>query len=91
MGNVWVGKLIGACENEVPSSSVITGLISFPQALSVLDSMPSSKQYSEFQEPLAQARQFISYPGHCLQDGNHLLALLINSLYPEVHYLDIIR
>ncbi|KAK1176492.1 hypothetical protein AOXY_G1382 [Acipenser oxyrinchus oxyrinchus] len=61
------------------------------QALSVLDSMPSSKQYSEFQEPLAQARQFISYPGHCLQDGNRLLALLINSLYPEVHYLDIIR
>ncbi|XP_061116249.1 ectopic P granules protein 5 homolog isoform X2 [Conger conger] len=61
------------------------------QALATLDSMPSSKQYSEFQEPLAQACQFIRYPGHCLLDGTRLLALLLNSLYAELHYLDIIR
>ncbi|KAG7481387.1 hypothetical protein MATL_G00066210 [Megalops atlanticus] len=61
------------------------------QALAVLDSMSSNKQYSEFQETLSQACQFIRYPGHCLQDGNRLLALLVNSLYTDLHYLDIIR
>ncbi|KAM8960937.1 ectopic P granules protein 5 homolog [Pelodytes ibericus] len=61
------------------------------QALTSLESMTSSKQYSEYQEQVSQAAQFIRYPGHCLQDGNTLLALLINSLYPEVHYLNIIR
>ncbi|CAH2296751.1 ectopic P granules 5 homolog isoform X1 [Pelobates cultripes] len=61
------------------------------QALAVLESMTSSKQYAEYQEQMSQAAQFIRYPGHCLQDGNTLLALLINSLYPEVHYLNIIR
>ncbi|OCU02726.1 hypothetical protein XELAEV_18008492mg [Xenopus laevis] len=61
------------------------------QALTAVESMSSSKQYAEFQEQTSQASQFIRYPGHCLQDGNTLLALLINSLYPEVHYLNIIR
>ncbi|MBN3301121.1 EPG5 protein, partial [Amia calva] len=61
------------------------------QALSTLDTMPSSKQYSTFQDTLSQVCQFIRYPGHCLQDGNRLLALLVNSLYTDVHYLDIIR
>ncbi|XP_053304240.1 ectopic P granules protein 5 homolog [Spea bombifrons] len=61
------------------------------QAVGVLESMTSSKQYAEYQEEISQASQFIRYPGHCLQDGNTLLALLINSLYPEVHYLNIIR
>ncbi|KAM4707195.1 ectopic P granules protein 5 homolog [Discoglossus pictus] len=61
------------------------------QALSAVESMTSSKQYAEYQEQISQAAQFIRYPGHCLQDGNTLLALLINSLYPEVHYLNIIR
>nr|XP_015220090.1 PREDICTED: ectopic P granules protein 5 homolog [Lepisosteus oculatus] len=61
------------------------------QALNTLDLMPSTKQYSEFQETLSQACQFIRYPGHCLLDGNRLLALLVNALYADLHYLDIIR
>ncbi|XP_063814425.1 ectopic P granules protein 5 homolog [Pseudophryne corroboree] len=61
------------------------------QALSVVETMTASKQYAEYQDQISQAVQFIRYPGHCLQDGNTLLALLINSLYPEVHYLNIIR
>ncbi|XP_008063178.1 ectopic P granules protein 5 homolog [Carlito syrichta] len=61
------------------------------QALTVLESMALSKQYMEFQEQLSQACQFIKHPGHCLQDGNSFLALLVNCLYPEVHYLDNIR
>uniref|UniRef100_A0AAY4BDZ3 Ectopic P-granules autophagy protein 5 homolog n=1 Tax=Denticeps clupeoides TaxID=299321 RepID=A0AAY4BDZ3_9TELE len=61
------------------------------QALAVLESMPGNKQYSELQDPVGQACQFIRYPGHCLHDANRLLALLINGLYPELHYLDIIR
>ncbi|XP_044132236.1 ectopic P granules protein 5 homolog isoform X1 [Bufo gargarizans] len=61
------------------------------QALSAVESLTSSKQYVEYQEQISQAVQFIRYPGHGLQDGNTLLALLINSLYPEVHYLNIIR
>ncbi|XP_049638396.1 ectopic P granules protein 5 homolog [Suncus etruscus] len=61
------------------------------QALSALEALPSSKQYLEFQEQISQAAQFIKQPGHCLQDGKSLLALLVNSLYPEVHYLDNIR
>uniref|UniRef100_A0A8C3XNI7 Ectopic P-granules autophagy protein 5 homolog n=1 Tax=Chelydra serpentina TaxID=8475 RepID=A0A8C3XNI7_CHESE len=61
------------------------------QALNTLESMASNKQYMEYQEQLSQASQFIKHPDHCLQDGNNLLALLVNTLYPEVHYLDIIR
>uniref|UniRef100_A0A0E9V7M2 Uncharacterized protein n=2 Tax=Anguilla anguilla TaxID=7936 RepID=A0A0E9V7M2_ANGAN len=53
--------------------------------------MPGSKQYAEFQETLGQACQFIRYPGHCLLDAISLLALLVNSLYTDLHYLDIIR
>ncbi|NXK47869.1 EPG5 protein, partial [Chauna torquata] len=61
------------------------------QALNALESMASNKQYVDYQEQLSQASQFIKHPEHCLQDGNNLLALLINTLYPEVHYLDCIR
>ncbi|XP_066509785.1 ectopic P granules protein 5 homolog isoform X2 [Hoplias malabaricus] len=61
------------------------------QALAVLEAMPGNKQYSELQQILSQASQFIKYPGHCLRDSNRLLSLLINSLYTELHYLDIIR
>ncbi|XP_007238025.3 ectopic P granules protein 5 homolog isoform X3 [Astyanax mexicanus] len=61
------------------------------QALAVLESMPGNKQYSELQQTLSQACQFIRYPGHCLRDSNRLLSLLINSLYADLHYLDIIR
>ncbi|XP_074851932.1 ectopic P granules protein 5 homolog isoform X3 [Carettochelys insculpta] len=61
------------------------------QALNALESMASNKQYMEYQEQLSQASQFIRHPEHCLHDGNNLLALLVNTLYPEVHYLGIIR
>lgn len=61
------------------------------QALSALESLPGGRQYAEFQEPVARAAQFIRQPGHCLQDGKGLLALLVNCLYPEVRYLDSIR
>ncbi|NXA34681.1 EPG5 protein, partial [Eudromia elegans] len=61
------------------------------QALNALESMASNKQYLDYQEQLSQASQFIKHPEHCLRDGNNLLALLVNTLYPEVHYLDGIR
>ncbi|XP_037364483.1 ectopic P granules protein 5 homolog isoform X1 [Talpa occidentalis] len=61
------------------------------QALAALESLTSSKQYVEYQDQISQATQFIKSPGHCLQDGKSLLALLVNCLYPEVHYLDNIR
>ncbi|XP_061874357.1 ectopic P granules protein 5 homolog isoform X3 [Colius striatus] len=61
------------------------------QALSALESMASNKQYMDYQELLYQASVFIKHPEHCLRDGNNLLALLINTLYPKVHYLDSIR
>uniref|UniRef100_A0A8C4MBN5 Ectopic P-granules 5 autophagy tethering factor n=1 Tax=Equus asinus TaxID=9793 RepID=A0A8C4MBN5_EQUAS len=61
------------------------------QALSALESLTSSKQYGEYQDQISQAAQFIKHPGHCFQDGKSFLALLVNCLYPEVHYLDNIR
>ncbi|KAI5280116.1 Ectopic P Granules Protein 5-like [Manis pentadactyla] len=61
------------------------------QALNALESLTSSKQYVEYQDQISQATQFIKHPGHCLQDGKSFLALLVNCLYPEVHYLDNIR
>ncbi|XP_030323198.1 ectopic P granules protein 5 homolog isoform X2 [Calypte anna] len=61
------------------------------QALNALESMASNKQYMDYQEQLSQASEFIRHPEHCLQDGNTLLSILINTLYPEVHYLDSIR
>uniref|UniRef100_A0A8C0QNF5 Ectopic P-granules autophagy protein 5 homolog n=1 Tax=Canis lupus familiaris TaxID=9615 RepID=A0A8C0QNF5_CANLF len=61
------------------------------QALTALESLTSSKQYVEYQNQISQAAQFIKHPGHCLQDGKSFLALLVNCLYPEVHYLDNIR
>lgn len=61
------------------------------QALSVLEQMPSNKQYSELRVSVNQAVQFIKYPGHCLCDSNRLLTLLVNALYTDLHYLDIIR
>nr|XP_019595254.1 PREDICTED: ectopic P granules protein 5 homolog isoform X2 [Rhinolophus sinicus] len=61
------------------------------QALNALESLTTSKQYVEYQDQISQAMQFINLPGHCLQDGKSFLALLVNHLYPEVHYLDNIR
>uniref|UniRef100_H0YTN2 Ectopic P-granules 5 autophagy tethering factor n=1 Tax=Taeniopygia guttata TaxID=59729 RepID=H0YTN2_TAEGU len=61
------------------------------QALSALEAMSSNKQYVDYQEQLSQASLFIKHPEHCLQDGNNLLSLLVNTLYPEVHFLDSIR
>ncbi|XP_012973495.1 ectopic P granules protein 5 homolog isoform X2 [Mesocricetus auratus] len=61
------------------------------QVLTALESMTLSKQYVEYQDQILQAVQFIRHPGHCLQNGKGLLALLVNCLYPEVHYLDNIR
>lgn len=61
------------------------------QAVTLLEAMQSNKQYAELQQTLSQACQFIKYPGHCLRDGNRLLSLLINSLYQDLHYLDIMR
>ncbi|NXM74896.1 EPG5 protein, partial [Serilophus lunatus] len=61
------------------------------QALNALESMASNKQYMDYQEQLSQASVFIKHPEHCLWDGNNLLSLLVNTLYPEVHYLDSIR
>uniref|UniRef100_A0A8C5X2H3 Ectopic P-granules autophagy protein 5 homolog n=1 Tax=Malurus cyaneus samueli TaxID=2593467 RepID=A0A8C5X2H3_9PASS len=61
------------------------------QALNALEAMAANKQYVDYQEQLSQASVFIKHPEHCLQDGNNLLSLLVNTLYPEVHYLDSIR
>ncbi|XP_006973919.1 ectopic P granules protein 5 homolog isoform X1 [Peromyscus maniculatus bairdii] len=61
------------------------------QVLTALESMTLSKQYVEYQDQILQAIQFIKHPGHCLQNGKSFLALLVNCLYPEVHYLDNIR
>ncbi|KAM7320549.1 hypothetical protein ACRRTK_020992 [Alexandromys fortis] len=61
------------------------------QVLTALESMTLSKQYVEYQDQILQAVCFIKHPGHCLQNGKGLLALLVNCLYPEVHYLDNIR
>lgn len=63
----------------------------FFQALSVLEQMPSNKQYSELHVSVNQAIQFIKYPGHGLCDSNRLLTLLVNALYTDLNYLDIIR
>uniref|UniRef100_A0A8C2D5Y0 Ectopic P-granules autophagy protein 5 homolog (C. elegans) n=1 Tax=Cyprinus carpio TaxID=7962 RepID=A0A8C2D5Y0_CYPCA len=61
------------------------------QALLVLEQMPSNKQYSELHVFVNQAIQFIKYPGHSLRDSNRLLTLLVNALYTDLNYLDIIR
>ncbi|GAB1301887.1 Ectopic P granules protein 5 homolog [Apodemus speciosus] len=61
------------------------------QALMALESMTLSKQYVEHQDQILHAVQFIRHPGHCLQNAKSFLALLVNRLYPEVHYLDNIR
>ncbi|XP_052057303.1 ectopic P granules protein 5 homolog [Apodemus sylvaticus] len=61
------------------------------QVLTALESMTLSKQYVEYQDQILHAVQFIRHPGHCLQNSKSFLALLVNRLYPEVHYLDNIR
>lgn len=61
------------------------------QALGGLETLPSNKHYSEFEDCVNKAVQFIRYPGHCLKDGPRLLALLVNLLYPDVRYLHIIH
>ncbi|XP_062984350.1 ectopic P granules protein 5 homolog [Elgaria multicarinata webbii] len=61
------------------------------QALNALESLALNKQYGEYQEQISQGSQFIKDSRHCLRDGTDLLAILVNTLYPEVHYLDAIR
>uniref|UniRef100_A0ACB8ENP7 Uncharacterized protein n=1 Tax=Sphaerodactylus townsendi TaxID=933632 RepID=A0ACB8ENP7_9SAUR len=61
------------------------------QALQALDSLASNKHYAVYQEQISQASLFIKDPEHCLGHGSNLLAILLNTLYPEVHYLDGIR
>uniref|UniRef100_UPI00398EFD23 ectopic P granules protein 5 homolog n=1 Tax=Pristiophorus japonicus TaxID=55135 RepID=UPI00398EFD23 len=61
------------------------------QALNGLESMSLNKQYADYQEEISQATIFIKNPNYCLLDGNKLLAVLISFLYPDTHYLDIIR
>ncbi|KAM9743565.1 ectopic P granules protein 5 homolog [Menidia menidia] len=61
------------------------------QMLGMLEAMPSSKQYADLEDTVNKAVQFIRYPGHCLKDGPRLLALLINFLYPDLRYLQVIR
>ncbi|XP_077202821.1 ectopic P granules protein 5 homolog isoform X2 [Paroedura picta] len=61
------------------------------QALHALDSLASSKPYAPYQEQIFQASCFIKDPQRCLQHGADLLAILLNTLYPEVHFLDAIR
>ncbi|XP_078406611.1 ectopic P granules protein 5 homolog [Cetorhinus maximus] len=61
------------------------------QALNGLESMSLSKQYADYQEEISQATMFIKNPNYCLLDGNKLIAVLISFLYPDTHYLDIIR
>ncbi|XP_063051175.1 ectopic P granules protein 5 homolog isoform X2 [Engraulis encrasicolus] len=81
------------CENQLrtqPTNSLQSSAKA-QQTLAVLESMPGNKQYAELHESIGQALQFISYPGHCLRDANRLLALLLNTLYTDLHYLDIIR
>lgn len=64
---------------------------SFLQTLGMLEAMAGNKQYSELEESVNKAVQFIRYPGHCLRDGPRLLALLANLLYPDLRYLHIIH
>ncbi|XP_067888811.1 ectopic P granules protein 5 homolog [Heterodontus francisci] len=61
------------------------------QALNGLESMSLSKQYADYKEEISQAAIFIKNPNYCLLDGNKLLAVLVSFLYPDTHYLDIIR
>ncbi|XP_070795069.1 ectopic P granules protein 5 homolog [Pituophis catenifer annectens] len=61
------------------------------QALNALDSLASNKQYADYQGQILQASQFIKDSHHCLHDGTQLLAILLNTLYAEVRYLDAIR
>lgn len=57
----------------------------------MLEAMTSNKQYTEVEDSLKKALQFIRYPGHCLKDGPRLLALLTNLLYPDLRYLHIMH
>ncbi|KAK7934057.1 hypothetical protein WMY93_004953 [Mugilogobius chulae] len=50
------------------------------QAVGTLEALPSNKHYSEFEDCISKAVQFIRFHGHCLKDGPRLLALLINIL-----------
>lgn len=61
------------------------------QALDNLETLPRNKHYSEFEDSVSKAALFIRHPGHCLKDGPRLLAILVNLLYPDVKYLNIIH
>lgn len=77
--------------NYIPENNCRLLSCVWMQMLGTLEAMPSNKQYSEFEESVNKALQFIRYPGHCLRDGPRLLVLLANILYPELRYLHIIR
>ncbi|KAK9408780.1 ectopic P granules protein 5 like [Crotalus adamanteus] len=74
-----------------PSSKAQQETLCKKVALNALDSLASNKQYAEYQGQILQASQFIKDSQHCLHDGTHLLAILLNTLYAEVRYLDVIR
>lgn len=73
------------------SSCFLKIIVFLLQMLGILEAMPSNKQYTDLEESVNKAVQFIRYPGHCLKDGPRLLALLANLLYPDLRYLHIIR
>lgn len=73
------------------SSYFLKIIVFLLQMLGILEAMPSNKQYTDLEESVNKAVQFIHYPGHCLKDGPRLLALLANLLYPDLRYLHIIR
>uniref|UniRef100_A0AAV2MR95 Ectopic P granules protein 5 homolog n=1 Tax=Knipowitschia caucasica TaxID=637954 RepID=A0AAV2MR95_KNICA len=50
------------------------------QALGTLEALINNKHYSEFEDCVNKADQFIRFPGHSLKDGPRLLALLVNIL-----------
>lgn len=78
-------------ELRLQSTSELQLSVKAQQALSTLEALPSNKHYSEFEDCINKVVEFIRHPGHCLKDGPQLLALLVNLLYPDIRYLDILR
>lgn len=78
-------------ELRLQPSSELQLSVKAQQVLGTLEALPSNKHYSEFDDCVSKAVEFIRYPGHCLKDGPRLLALLVNILYPDVKYLHIIH
>lgn len=78
-------------ELRLQPSSELHLSVKAQQVLGTLEALPSNKHYSEFDDCVSKAAEFIRYPGHCLKDGPRLLALLVNILYPDIKYLHIIH